>query len=150
MVLDLDSQPDEAHPERWSLEYLLASHDEASHRHRREELRDHLKTWITGNCEPDENGSYHYYFDKPLIMGGQSYSGLMAQRRVSEFINEERAFEVADKYDARSQVVREVITEELDLDAMYSLNQQGIIPDEDIDSILDLRETYALVKIEEE
>ena len=151
LVVDLEpDQPTQAWPDRWSLEYLLASYDEASHKRRREELRDQLKDWIISNCDPDESGNYHFMFEKPVIIDSQVFAGLTAQRRVSEFINEDRAFEIADKYDVRDQVVREVITEELDLDAMYALNQRGIISDEDIDSILDLRETFALVKIEEE
>lgn len=133
---------------RNSLEYILISKDEAVIRKRREELRDSLKEWLLSNGEPDENGNLRYYFDKPVILEDQEVSGLMAQRRVSEMINEDVAFEVAEKYNVLDQVVTEVITTELDMDMLYVLNQQGVIPDEDIDSIFEFTETWALVKME--
>lgn len=133
---------------RHSLEYILISKDEAIIRKRREELRDSLKTWLLSNGEPDENGNYRYYFDKPVILDDQEINGLMAQRRVSEMINEDTAFEVAERYGVLDQVVTEIITTELDMDMLYVLNQQGVIPDEDIDSIFEFNETFALVKLE--
>jgi hypothetical protein len=151
-VLDLDDDPadilgagQEAQV-RWALDYIVTSYDETEIKSRKEKLRDNLKDWIIANCEPDENGSYIYTFDNPIVMDDKTYQGLIAQRRVSEFVNEDKAYAVAEKYDVLDQVTEEVITTELSLDKMYSLNQQGIIPDEDIDSILELKETFALTK----
>ena len=139
--------PDEQH--RWALEYLLAMHDEAVIRETREPLRDRLKQWILDNCQPDENGNYIYYFPHPIYIGRSPVKGLMAQRRVSEFINEDRAFNIAEKYNVLDKVTYEVVTEELDMDMMYVLNQQGVIPDDDIDSIIELKETFALVQLKD-
>lgn len=132
---------------RWALEYLVVSADEAALKKRREKLRDDIKSWILDNCEPDENGNFTYYFDEPVILDNDELKGLQAQRRVSEFVNEETAFEVAEKYNVLDQVLEVITTEELDMDKMYQLNQLGTISDEDIDSILELKETYALVRI---
>lgn len=152
-IIDLDDEPVVLHPDqhkRWAAEYIVVSNDEQAAKSRREELRDNLKKWIISNCDQDENGNYIYEFDSPLLLqyaGGKVY-GLMAQRRVSEFIDEDRAWEIVDKYDIRDKVVEEVTTEELNFDALYALNQQGIVSDEDIDSILELKETFALMKME--
>jgi len=133
---------------RWALEYLATASEESSIKRRRESLRDNLKEWIIDNCEPDENGNYIYYFPQPIVLENSEVRGLMAQRRTSEFINEDRAFDVAEEYKVLDKVTYTVTTEELDLDAMYVLNQQGVIPDEAIDSIIEIKETFALVKVD--
>jgi len=142
----LDTEPTSPQ-QRWVLEYLITAHDESALKKKREKLRDDLKQWIIDNCDPDENGSYIYYFDKSVFLNNIEVKGLIAQRRTSEFVNEDRAFIIADKYNVREQVTYEVTTEELDLDAMYRLNQQGVISDEDIDSVLELHESFALTKL---
>lgn len=133
---------------RWSLEYIITVYDENSLRKKREDLRDKLKEWLIANCEQDENGNYIYEFDKPVQLDNTEVRGLMAQRRVSEFIDEDKAWEIVDKYNVRDTCVETVTTEELNFDMLYALNQQGIITDEDIDSILDLKESFALMKME--
>lgn len=141
---------DEPLPEQyqWALRYVLASYDEAVVRKEREQMRDKLKEWLIANCEQDENGNYIYEFDKPIVLDNTEVHGLVAQRRVSEFIDEDRAWEIVDKYNVRDQCVETITTEELNFDMLYALNQQGVITDEDIDSILDLKESFALMKME--
>ena len=134
---------------RWALEYIVTSYDENKLKARRESLRDSLKEWIIDNCEPDENGNFTYYFPKPVIMDDKTVTGLQAQRRVSEFVNEDRAFNVAEEYGVLDKVTYTVTTEELDLDQMYALNQLGEIPDDAIDSIIELKEHYALMQLRE-
>ena len=134
---------------RWALEYIVTSYDESKLKERKESLRDNLKEWLIENCEPDENGNYTYYFDKPIILDDKQVTGLQAQRRVSEFVNEDRAFNVAEKYGVLDKVTYTVTTEELDLDQMYVLNQTGEIPDEDIDSIIEIKEYFALMQLKD-
>jgi hypothetical protein len=135
--------PDPQH--RTALAYILAAHDEAEHKRRRETFRDSLKTWIMENCEQDENGNFRWELDDPITVDGEEWiTGFELQRRVSEFINEDKAWDIVRKYDVGDACV--VMVEELDCDQLYVLNQQGIISDEDIDSILEQTETWALVK----
>jgi hypothetical protein len=133
---------------RWALEYIITTYDEKNLKTRKDVLRDDLKQWMLDNCEQDENGNYIYEFDRPVQLEDTQVYGLVAQRRVSEFINEDKAWEIVDKYGVRDEVVEEVTTEELNFDMLYALNQQGIISDEDIDSILDFKESFALMKME--
>src|SRR5579862_4547720 len=128
--------------DRWALEYLITSYDENKLKERRESLRDSLKEWIIANCEPDENGNFTYQFEKPVMLDDKQVYGLQAQRRVSEFVNEDRAFNVAEQYGVLDKVTYEVVTEELDLDQMYILNQTGELPDEAIDSIIEIKEYF--------
>lgn len=144
-----DESPDRLVAEefRWALEYVLTANDESVLKVRREKLRDDLKEWIIDNCEPDESGNYTYYFPRPIMLGGKEITGLQAQRRVSEFVNEDRAFNIAEEYGVLDKVTYTVTTEELDLDQMYVLNQMGEIPDEAIDSIIEIKEHYALMQL---
>ena len=134
---------------RWALEYVLTANDEAELKARKEGIRDSLKDWILENCEPDENGNYSYYFPRPIFLGNKEITGLQAQRRTSEFVNEDKAFNVAEQYGVLDKVTYTVTTEELDLDKMYTLNQLGEIPDEAIDSIIEIKEYYALMQLRE-
>lgn len=135
---------------RWALDYLTSSYDKDKMDRHVADLKTNLKTYILDNGYEDENGNFIWEFDKPVMYDeDSSVYGLMAQRRVSEFINEDRAWEVIGKYgeEVKAQCVEEIITHEINLDQMYALNQRGIISDEDIDSILETTETFALVKM---
>jgi hypothetical protein len=148
-LLTDDEDPDRLVGEhvRWALEYVVTAYDETKIKERRESLRDNLKSWLIENCEPDENGNHTYYFPKPIIMDDREITGLQAQRRVSEYVNEDRAFNVAEQYGVLNKVTYTVTTEELDLDSMYALNQMGEIPDEAIDSIIEIKEYFALMQL---
>lgn len=147
-ILDLDPQ-DTINPMRSSLGYLLAAHQETEAKNLRASYRDPLKDWIIDNGEEDENGNLRYYFDQPVTLFEPPILGLMAQRRVSEYVDFDKVQEVAAKYGVLDKIMVPVTYEELDLDRFYALNQQGIIPDEDVDSCLEITNNYALVKITE-
>ena len=135
------------HQVRWALDYIMTQYDEGEIKHHRSGLRDSLLPWIKENGEEDENGNFIWLFDEPINGPDGVTTGLIAQRRVSEFINEDTAWALVEKYGVREKCV--ALVEELDLDAMYALNQEGVISDEDIDSILELNETFALTRIKE-
>jgi hypothetical protein len=127
--------------------YLLAASDADTHAKRRTQYRDVIKPWIMDNTEPDEDGNYFYEFPDPVNVDGNWYKGLMAQRRASELVNEERTRELINKYDLIDRCIRVVTVSEVDYDESYAANQEGIIPDEEIDSIIEIEESYALVKV---
>jgi hypothetical protein len=100
------------------------------------------------NFPADEGGSYIYEFDSPLtIAEGQTFSGLKVQRRVSEWVNTDTAKEIALKYGVNDRCIKRVVTYEVDLDELYACNQEGLIPDEELDSIMESNVTYALVRV---
>lgn len=127
-------------------QYLLTLKDEQDHKKRREVLRDSLKSWLI-NMEPDESGNYIYEFPKPVCIDDTWYTGIMAQRRVSEYTNEDRAKELIAKYGLESRCLEQVVTVEINLDELYGANQEGILSDEEIDSIIDTEENYSLIKV---
>lgn len=147
-ILELDD-PVIIDPDRIALDYLLASFDETEAKNRRASYRDPLKEWIIDNGEEDENGNFRFLFDKPVTLFDSTVYGLMAQRRVSEMVDEDAVISVAAKYNVLDQVLVPVTYEELDLDKFYALNQQGIIPDDEMDETFLVNETFALVRITE-
>jgi hypothetical protein len=131
--------------QRWALSYILVTHDEVKIKQDRENLRDSLKQWIMDNCEPDENGSYRWELDEPITPDGDEWvTGFEVQRRVSEFIDEQKADALVKKYGLEDSCYQTVT--EIDFDALYAANQRGIITDEEIDDMLSYNETYALLK----
>jgi hypothetical protein len=126
--------------------YLIASMDEARLKSKREALRKELMPLLQA-FDPDEDGHYLYEFPAPIYLDDIVYSGLMAQRRVSEYIDDSKAWDVITRHGLADRCIKTVTITEIDYDELYAANQEGIIPDEEIDSILETDETYALVKI---
>lgn len=132
---------------KWVHQYFLASDEEANVKERREQFRNLLKPFLMENMEPDEKGNYTWEFDKPLTTQSGTYRGIMAQRRVSEFTDEDKARELIRAHGLETRCINEIIFEEVDLDELYAANQEGIVSDEEIDEIVYSEESYFLVKV---
>jgi len=133
---------------KWSLDYLFTTHEESNLKNKRAGLRQNLSDYIQEHGVEDENGNLILEFDKLMTVDDQDwYSGLMLQRRKSEFINEDIARELIWKKDLTSRCIRITEVSEIDYDELYACNQEGLVTDEEIDTILEQEETWALVKI---
>jgi hypothetical protein len=137
-------------PLKWAHEYLVIADQEQASKAIRERLRDGLKPYIMANCTADENGNYILTFPSPVTTDGEIYyRGLMAQRRVSEFTDEDKVRELIVSKGLESRCIKEVVVEEYDLDELYAANQEGIVSDEEIDAIIVTNVTYSLNKIKQ-
>lgn len=133
---------------RWALRYIAETMDYDQLKTRIDTSKRDLKDWILDNCEQDESGNYVWDFDKPVIGDkDDSYRGLMLQRRVSEFIDEDKADEIIQAHNLQDRCYTTI--EVIDFDQLYACNQEGIVSDEEIDSILSFNETFALIKVKE-
>lgn len=129
-------------------QYLLALHSETENRKSREKAREFLKPFIMGSFEPDHNGNFYYEFPEPVSVDGETFiAGLMARRRVSEFTNLELAEQLVKLHKLEKRCIKKVVSYELDLDELYAANQEGIISDDEIDSILEIDVSYSLEKV---
>lgn len=135
-------------PERAALSYLYHSDEVAQHTARKNEASEYIKSNIRDLGEPDENGNIVWTFDNPLTTddAGQ-YLGFKLQRRVSEYTDDERAMEILEEHGLGPRCVRYITVAEIDYDEMYAANQEGVISDDEIDSIISIDETWALVKV---
>jgi hypothetical protein len=131
---------------RWALRYIAETMDYDQLKTRIDTSKRDLKDWILDNCEQDESGNYVWDFDKPVIGDkDDSYRGLMLQRRVSEFIDEDKADEIIQAHNLQDRCYTTI--EVIDFDQLYACNQEGVVSDEEIDSILSFNETFALIKV---
>lgn len=135
---------------QWVHLYMLAADEEAKAKKQQTKYRDLLKPYLMDNVDEDERGNFSWVFDSPIASStGTVYTGVMAQRRVSEYVNEDRAKELIDLYNLGDRCIKQVITYEIDYDELYAANQEGIIPDDAIDSIIETDVSYALVRVKQ-
>lgn len=131
---------------KYAHRYLYTAEEESRLVQAKKEARDYLMPAIRELGEPDENGNIIWYFDEPLHLG-ETYSGLMLQRRVSEYTDEEKVREIIAKHGLEDRCIRKVVTYEVDLDEVFACNQEDVISDEEIDSMIVVNENWALVKV---
>jgi hypothetical protein len=127
-------------------DFLYSSEEEVRIVERKNSARDYLKKELLSLGTEDETGSILWEFDNPLSLK-DTYTGLKLQRRVSESLNDDRALEIIRKYDLEDRCIIEVVTEEIDYDELYAANQERLVADDEIDSIIESTVTYALVKV---
>lgn len=120
--------------------------------------RDLIKGWLTlkdqlgrfANGRVDENGHRYLDFDQPLTIGGETYTGIQAQRKTSAAIDLEKTEALLREKggDALYDVVfkREVIRT-FDEDELFLLHQKGVISDEELDALETESESYSLVPV---
>ena len=105
-----------------------------------------IKKYIAENGE--ENGNHiDWLFPSPVTIGSATYRGLRNQGKPDTFMDEDKARELVEAKNLRDKVVREVTTEVWDWDELYVLNQQGLISDDEIDSLMTTEIKYSLVVI---
>lgn len=115
----------------------------------------------------DENGHRYYDFPEPVTIDGKTYKGLRNQRTVSAFVDEDKVREFFDgtymgdpdptlseaertrRALMKQQVWKPVTTWEWDYEELYRLNQQGILTDDEIDSLTTTSVTWALNAVKE-
>lgn len=129
--------------------YLFCADEETRIVKEKNVSRDYLKTKIRELGEPDENGNIIWYFDELLTLPSGTYTGLMLQRRVSEYTDEEIAKEIITENDLGDRCIKEEVIQVLDLDEIYACNQEGLLSDDQIDSMIVVNESFALVKMKE-
>jgi hypothetical protein len=126
--------------------YLYSLSEETKIKKLREDYRNSLRDIIMTN-DPDDKGNYNYYFDSPLCIDDVWYTGLQMQRRASSYLDEDKAWEVIKAKKLYDRCVKQILVEEIDLDELYAANQEGIISDDEIDSLIQTDESYSLVRI---
>jgi hypothetical protein len=141
-------------------EFLFYRDTEAKATPIKNAARDLIKGWLTlkdqlgrfPNGRVDENGHRYLDFDQPLVIGDVTYTGIQAQRKTSASIDLEAAEKLLREkggealYDVvfKRQVVRE-----FDEDELFVLHQQGVLTDDELDSLETETESYALVPVKE-
>lgn len=109
--------------------------------------RDALRVFLLQEGREDENGHRHLDFAAPLSVGGKSWSGITAQRRISPSIDLTRTEELVRAKGLYDTVWPVVSRREFDENALYIANQQGLISDSELDSLITENVTWAIVPV---
>ena len=105
-----------------------------------------IKDYIASHGEP--NGDHlDWLFDEPVTIGGETFLGMRRQASSDEYMDEELAQELVERKGLRDRVVREVTVEVWDYDELYVLNQEGLVTNAEIDSLMTTETKYSLVVI---
>lgn len=131
---------------KWVHNYFFAVDNEKSIKTDREKYRVLLKEFLFNNFDIDDRGNYYWEFDSPIkALDGIEYRGIMAQRRVSEYTDEEKLIKLLDAKGLTERCTQHI--PQLDLDEVFACNQEGLITDEEIESVLEYDETYSIVRV---
>jgi hypothetical protein len=108
--------------------------------------RNLLKEYVDEHGTP--NGKdYDWYFPEPITIGDFTYQGLRNQASEKHLFDDDRAQTLLAAKGLTDRVRREVTTVEWDYDELYSLNQEGLLTDDELDSLLEIEVSYSLVVI---
>lgn len=115
-----------------------------------------IKAWFERGGDADhevtvnDNGSLAYEFDEAIVLDGVTVTGLEAVRKESSTLDLDAVDAWLDKQPAaqRAKLTKQLYKTVTDVvfqpDALYALNQQGVISDADLDALYNTSTTYAL------
>ena len=129
------------------LQFLVLKDEEKTTKDRLDSLKKDLTQHVKDHGETDDKGHRNFSLPEPLEYGDKTYTGFQQQRRVSQSFDTEVAEKVLkDKglWERATVVVREI-----DQNEVYVLNQEGLLTDDELDSMFAERETFAFRPISE-
>lgn len=122
--------------------YLYHRAEETAAKKTREKVAGTIRDYIRahGSTEQDDDGNeitgnIVCAFPAPVTVGGKTYTGMELRKKRNIVFDDDAAIELAD----RLGITRDTIGHYeyiVDQEALYVLNQQGRITDDDIDSLL--------------
>lgn len=129
-------------------QFLSLRAEEAAISKRKKVLNTYLSEQIEKYGDEDEiNGHFNMVLPEPVLAGGKEYTILQRQKRVGMLFDEQVAEDILREHEIYDEAT--VTTVSLDQDKVYALHQMGKISDEEMDSILVPKVTWALVPLVE-
>jgi hypothetical protein len=110
-------------------------------------LKKVLTKHVVDNGETDDKGHRNFILPTPLEYGEKSYTGFQQQRRVSQSFDTDVAEKVLKDKGLWDRAV--VMVPEIDQNEVMVLNQEGLLTDDELDSMFAERETFAFRPISE-
>ena len=111
----------------------------------RDKARDTLKAWIGagagGLVTENETGSQIVEFAEPMLIDGHKFLGLENRKTVTSSIDPDAVDALIDslpvkvKAEVQRRVLKEVIDVVIDDEELFKLNQEGVLSDEQLDSV---------------
>lgn len=131
--------------------FLTARDSENRHKRTREQSRDWLKKFLQAEGYTDGSGHQCFDFEQPLVIGGTRYTGLQNRRNQGKpVLDEDKAFDLLFDKHLNERAIVHVEYDEVDQNELAVLNQEGLITDDELDSLMIRPEpTYSLFPVEE-
>lgn len=130
-------------------QYLFLQGEVKSLSSRAGEIKDRLMTAVTAGGEPDEKGSLFLSLPVPIEANGKTYRSLKREKRTSKYLDEERTLELLHTKGLVDRVQKERVETYLDQDEIYVLNQEGLLTDEELDSLFETEISWAFKPVAE-
>jgi hypothetical protein len=139
-------------PKKGSLEQIFSQWATLKHQgdliaERQKDLRTDLMGLVKGGGLTDEKGSFFLNLHTPVTVGDKTYRTLKNERRVSERLDEDAAEELLKSKGLLERCQKTVVV--FDPDELYVLNQEGLLSDEELDSLIVISESYAFKPLTE-
>lgn len=113
---------------------------------RRDNLKKELCAAVEADGYTDDKGSLYLDLEEEVQVNGKTYGGMKWERRVSQPINPDRAESLVKRKKLADRCI--VLVPTLDEDELLKAHYEGLITQEELDSVIDFRETYAFKPIE--
>lgn len=122
----------------------------------RDRARDAIKVWFSKGGDSDheisvnDNGSQLVEFPEVKEVGGRKFAGIENRRTATSVLDMDLVDEyletlpAAEREKISSQIIKPVTEYVLDPDALFKLNQEGVIPDEVMDGFYSTNVTWSL------
>lgn len=115
---------------------------------RQKNLRDALLAEVQSTGIVDEKGSLYLALKRPIEMAGKVWRTLKAEHRESIRLDETAAEELLAEKGLLERAQKTVVM--FDPDALYVLNQEGLLTDAELDSLMVSSESWAFKPLTEE
>ncbi|MDX3260722.1 hypothetical protein PV336_15995 [Streptomyces sp. MI02-2A] len=106
-------------------------------------LRDEVSAFVDETGEVDEKGSKFWKLPAPIEVNGQKFTEVKRERRVSTRLDVDAVETLVNEKGLRDRVYKPVTEIRLDQDELYVLNQEGLLTDEEMDSLFTEAESFA-------
>ncbi|MFI6512954.1 hypothetical protein ACIBCT_35595 [Streptosporangium sp. NPDC050855] len=111
---------------------------------RSKSLRDLMDAYASRAGTADAKGHRRVRFPEPLEIGGKQVSGFIRQRSETITLDEEAVYDLATEKGVLDRVVRKVTYEEIDQDALFALQQEGVITRDELRALFTSSTTYTI------
>jgi hypothetical protein len=108
---------------------------------RQKELRDEMTAEVQEKGIPDEKGSLYLNLHTEVTVGSKTYRTLKSERRVSERLDETAAEQLLAGKGLLERAMKTVVV--FDPNELYVLNQEGLLSDDELDSLIVISESWA-------
>lgn len=129
------------------LQFLVLKDEVKTTTERLDSLKKELTKHVVEHGEVDDKGHRNFVLPAPLEYGDKSYTGFQQQRRVSQSFDTDVAEKLLKDKGLWDRAV--VMVPEIDQNEVYVLNQEGLLSDDELDSMFAERETFAFRPISE-